>query len=65
MQLLRLSPTNECIILALYTVNHLYNDGHTSRSLFGSIFAYIPWGIQFEWASYFVHLPLIKVWTER
>jgi hypothetical protein len=33
--------------------------------VYGDIHAYCPWGITFESASSYTHLPAIKVWTSR
>jgi hypothetical protein len=50
-------------IMAL--MNYMYHNGHTSPSLFGNIFLYMPWGTPFEKACRLSHLPLIKFWTGR
>ena len=34
-------------------------------SLFGDIFAYCPWGVQFEDIESYRHLPIIKTWATR
>lgn len=34
-------------------------------SMFGDIFAYCPWGIQFEDRESFSHLPVVKTWATR
>jgi hypothetical protein len=36
-----------------------------NESLFGDIFAYCPWGLQFEEMESYRHLPVIKTWATR
>ena len=33
--------------------------------VYGDIHAYCPWGITFDEAAAYAHLPAIKVWTSR
>lgn len=38
---------------------------HKTQSLLGNIHKYCPWGITIDLVYYFMHLPIIKVWTGR
>jgi hypothetical protein len=46
-----------CILRSLVSVS--------PPAVYGDIHAYCPWGITFENAGSYVHLPAIKVWTSR
>jgi hypothetical protein len=42
----------------------LHKEGKT-KTMFGNIHKYCPWGITFDQKDAYSHLPLIKVWTGR